>query len=294
MLRKIGVYNDVSPELLPPLPEKGTVVTYRFTALRFDPLTKKAFFANQVKIPPTSTFFDSIKKGWVQLGLVDAVDTKGEATKVERIWARPMETAGHFTVIIGSGAASDRLFQYLELASFVNSRQEIRNEDEAILLERVDFDAEASNKRKEKYRSMEAYAAAQQLEGEDFKRLALLLGFYVSGATDKNNIIRKNIEDFAERKPEEFFAYLKDPFGDAKAIINHALLIDVVYQEDFELKWKDTKAVLMPLSQEGNVANQFAKWLSENKTKGNAILNELRSLVEEQANAIAARNAKKK
>jgi hypothetical protein len=38
-LRKMGVYNDISPELFPKLPPRGTKVTYRFLETYEDPFS---------------------------------------------------------------------------------------------------------------------------------------------------------------------------------------------------------------------------------------------------------------
>jgi len=281
MLRKVGQFNDVSPELMPKLPEKGTIVSYRFKELTVDPLTKKLTYQHQVKIPSISNFFDTEKKQWVKVGLVDSVDNNGNPVNVKRVWAFPQQNAGHFNLTIGESTDTDDLFRYLELASFVDNKKEFRDEGEPLLMERVDHEAEAQRRREKRQRKRDAYKKATGLEGADLIQASLVLGFYSEDNKDKEDLLRDPIEEFAEKYPDEFLQRMDDPHAESKAVLRHAILLSLIKEDGNSLRWADTNGEVLSLVQPENAENEFSHYISTAKD-GSRILAEIKRQIEKK------------
>ena len=78
-LKKLGVYNDFSDELKKAiaLPKKGTQISYRFLDIYFDPMSGESFYKAHLKIPPFSKCFDPGKNEWIEIGLINGIDSYG-------------------------------------------------------------------------------------------------------------------------------------------------------------------------------------------------------------------------
>lgn len=247
-LRKLGVYNDVSPELFPKLPPRGTKVTYRFLESYEDPFSDDGIpvYKSVLMIPPLSRTFDPIKSDWVEVGMVGGLDMFGnpEPRTIRREWVKPQENGGFLVLTIGN-SKDDELYQYLELASF-NAANPNRDTSVIPILEKVDFEAEAKEARNEMKAKLEAVRKAMTIEKKDLVRYASILGFDIDETEEE---IRFNIENFAHEEPFDFLDRMEDESFEIDSYCSLALDKKIIFisDEDGRLKWADTKGEIVKL-----------------------------------------------
>ncbi len=281
-LRKMGIYNDVSPELFPKLPARGTKVTYRFLETYLDPFSDDGIpvYKATLLIPPMSRTFDPIKSDWVEVGMIGGLDMFGnpESRTIRREWVKPQDNGGLLTLTIGN-SKDDELYQYLELASF-NAANPNRDNSVKPILERVDYEAEARQARNEIKSKLEAVKRASMIESKDLHRYASILGFSIE---DTDEEIRFNIENFAHEEPSEFLNRMNDELFEIESYCSLALDKKIVYisKDDNRLKWSDTKGEIVKLTSldEGSAISAYGNFVTTNKV-GKEIHNELVRLVD--------------
>lgn len=280
-LRKIGIYNDIPEEYMPKLPKRGTVVTYRFLNYTFDPFGEdpNPIYQAKVMLPCFSKFFNEKAGEWVEIGMIGGVDSYGNPLhdKIRRVWLEPASTAGIINLTIGN-SQDDELFQYLELCSF-NKSNKYRDDSVGIILERVDYEAEAKEARNELKSKMDAIKKAALITKEDLPKVASLLGYDYELGEEQ---VRFEIESFAHEYPEEFMERMEDKLFDIKATISLAIDEDIVYidVEERKLKWSDSKGDIMRLVdlEIEEVIEAYSAWASKEKS-GKDIHVELTSML---------------
>lgn len=284
-LKKLGVYNDFSEDLKKAiaLPKRGTQISYRFLDVYFDPMSGDSFYKAHLKIPPFSRCFDPGKNEWIEVGLVNGIDSYGNPipNRIRRIWVSPQENAGMLHITIGN-SQDDELYQYLELASF-NKSNPNRDEEIHAILERVNFEEEAKENRQALRMKRDALIKAAALSKEEVYNLTLLLGYDTELSEEE---MRFNIEDYAENEPEDFTYRINDKQVGIKSLVAQAIALEVAYidVEDRKLKWTDSDGEIMKLAdlEDDMVYEQFADFIE--KKKQVAILDQMNKLVEAKLN----------
>lgn len=291
MLKKAGIYNDISPELMPVLPKKGTVVTYEYIAMKPDANRDKLnprgmmYLPSRVDLPCTSTFFDKIKGEWIDVGLVERVAPSGEI-EFQRINLTPDNNAGlSLAITIGSSGKNNDLYQYMELASFVEIDGKVLPQGKAPMFRRVDTEKDALARKAARDKKYEAYNTAKGFDADALNRAAILIGCYNS--TVSEGTLREAVEAFAEKNPEQFFdLVVNDAHGDAKAAMKMAIHLGICEVGGGELKWADSKQAILTLTSDSDPAIQFANYIIGDP-KGTQIY----GVIKDQ---ISKKNAKKK
>lgn len=281
-LRKLGIYNDISPELFPKLPPRGTKVTYRFLETYEDPFSDDGIpvYKATLLIPPMSRTFDPIKSDWVEVGMVGSLDMFGnaESRTIRREWVKPQENGGFLVLNIGN-SKDDELFQYLELASF-NAANPNRDTTVKAILEKVDFEAEAKEARNEMKARLDAVRKAMALDSKDLLRYASILGFDIEETEEE---IRFNIENFAHEEPFDFLERMEDESFNAESYCSLALDKKIIFisKEDNRLKWSDTKGEIIKLTSTDidPVISAYGNFVKTNKI-GKEVHDELVRLVD--------------
>jgi hypothetical protein len=280
-LKKMGNYNNIPAEYMPKLPKRGTVVTYRFLNYNYDPFGEdlNPIFQAKLMLPSFSRFFDENASEWIEIGLLDGIDSYGNPmpNKIRRVWTEPGANGGYLNLTIGN-SQDDELFQYLELCSF-NKSNKLRDTETALILERVDFEAEAKEARNELKSKMEAIKRAALITKEDLPKVASLLGYNYELGEEQ---VRFEIESFAHEYPEDFMERMEDKLFDIKASVSLAIDEDIVYidVEERKLKWSDSNGEIMRLVdlEIEEVIEAYAKWASKEKA-GKDVHAELLSLL---------------
>jgi hypothetical protein len=280
-LKKMGNYNNIPAEYMPKLPKRGTVVTYRFLNYNYDPFGEDLapIFQAKLMLPSFSRFFDENASEWIEIGLLDGIDSYGNPmpNKIRRVWTEPGANGGYLNLTIGN-SQDDELFQYLELCSF-NKSNKLRDTETALILERVDFEAEAKEARNELKSKMEAIKRAALISKEDLPKVASLLGYKYELGEEQ---VRFEIESFAHEYPEDFMERMEDKLFDIKASVSLAIDEDIVYidVEERKLKWADSNGEIMRLVdlEIEEVIEAYAKWASKEKA-GKDVHAELLSLL---------------
>lgn len=280
-LKKIGIYNDIPEDMMPKLPKRGTVITYRFLNYSYDPFGEdlSPIFQAKLMLPCFSKFFNEKKGEWVEIGLLGGVDSYGNPLhdKIRRVWVEPGANGGYLNLAIGN-SQDDELYQYLELCSF-NKSNKFRDDNIGAILERVDFEFEAKEARNELKSKMEAIKRAALISKEDLPKVASLLGYKYELGEEQ---VRFEIESFAHEYPEDFMDRMEDKLFDVKATVSLAIDEDIVYidVDDRKLKWSDSKGDIMRLVdlEIEEVIEAYATWASKEKA-GKDVHAELISLL---------------
>ena len=285
MLKKIGIYNDISPELMPQLPKKGTVVTYEFVNVTQDVIpdpntgARKTILPPSVAIPPTASFYDSVKGNWEKIALITSHDHFGNPKGFRKHYFQPKTMGVYFNIQIGASADMNDLYQYMELAAFVEAEGKPRDENTSIIFRKVNHELQAKKNREQRDLEFKALGAARELKGEDLERVGLLCGYFKSGYDEE--VMRDQIESYAKTNPKTFLERLNDEHGDAKATILHALQLEIVEVKDNELCWKDNGASIISLGSHTDPEIQFADFVTADP-KGKKVLEMVKNIIKKK------------
>lgn len=278
MLRKVGKYNDVTLDLIPKLPEKGTVVQYQFIHVYHNPIKtisghipgRKDGIHYQYckKMPTVSNFWDSVKNQFVPIGMVDTVDINGSITRQSSLYFYPLENHGFYTLTIGESAEVDRIWTYLEMASFVQREDDqfIRDESEELIMKKVDNVKEAQRLRDKRALRKKAIDIAYAMTDDEIIRTALIIPFDVNQPIDT---LRNLVEDYSETHPELFIRQASDPDADVKATLAQGIETGIltVDKEANSLRYARTNGTIMIFNSLENIHNQFADWVRDPSNK---------------------------
>ena len=297
MLKQAGIYNNISKELIPEMPKKGTVVYYECIQARPNPqrdaLNPKgtAMLPSILGIPCTSTFFDSVKDEWIDIGLVDTVSADGHI-EFQRRSLRPDKDAGMgVTIVIGSSKKNDDFYQYMELASFVETEGKILPNGKVPLFRKVDGEKDALKRKKARDLKYEAYNHAVALNAEEgaLSRAAILIGRYDSTISEES--LREAVEGFAEEHPQTYFdIVVNDKHGDAKAAMRMAIHLGIVEVANNELKWAGAGgSAIMTITSDRDADIQFANYIIGDP-KGGQIYGIIKDQISKK---VSAKKAKK-
>jgi len=260
MLKKVGIYNDIPKDLYPKRPEKGTLVTYEYITAAQNNLDGKVLLPASYQLPCTSSFYNTITEQWTPIGLVESVNSKGEIEFQRRVLTPETTAALAVHITIGSSGKNDDLYDYMELADFVEIDGKKLPDGKTPIFRRVDSEKGAIKRKSERDKKFEAYSIAKGLDTEALGRAAILIGCYNSNVSE--TALREAVEAFAEDNPTSFFdLVVNDAHGDAKAAMKMAIHLGIIDVSNGELKWADSKQAIMTLTSDVDPAIQFANYI---------------------------------
>lgn len=240
-MKKTEQFNNVSKSLLDSTKlKKDEVVTYRILGINRSPFNPgEVIIPAAVNVPPTDQIYDSETGEYVDIAAISTVGRNGDHTFYD-IWFYSAQ-AGH--MILKGGIARDQeIHTYLSLCNY-NSSNPNRDTSKEAIFEIVDEAAKSEKDRVTRNLRREALNAAADLSTDDVKNYVAALG---KDDTRKVEILRNELEDFADKDPKAFLDLISNKQAAMKATINRALAKNVISfdAEQSRFTWTNGEAIL--------------------------------------------------
>lgn len=279
-----GKWGEMPENMLPELPENGTVVAFEFLYSYRHPATKKPTYKLHENLKPIVTVRNPKNKTPMEIGLIGGVDNNGSPLpyEIRRVNLQPQAGNGLHYITIGNSTAGDELYQFMMLSS-ENELSAIRDEGIVPVYRTKDFVADAKARVAAKNKRREAQGIALSLKGAELKETAALLG--INPNQDANNLLDQ-IEDDAVKNPEKFLSLTNDPDRPAKSVLatglaNGSLSIN---QEASAIVYADGGSQVLHLTSTNreDAMEQFAEYIRTDNN-GKKTLTALKAYVDSKA-----------
>jgi len=288
-LEPVAHYNNLSTKLREEIEAKlkgfGKSVRYKFEISKPNPDPAKyngdTVWPNRYTLDPavwdvTDPYEVAGKSKSKKIGIVEAVDENGKPNRFRKIRVMAPQKG---VLILDLENQEDYYTAFaLELhPKLIGGRFEDKNAYRVVT--RIDENAEAETKRKERTARKKALDAAESMEDADIVNFADAM-MWDSG--EPANILRNKVEELAETDPEFFNDLIEKKEIQVRALVKQALDKRIITHDPVENKfmWASNMQLItaLPVSLTANHVQQFAEWLVVGGTKAEEVHKKIKEL----------------
>ncbi len=289
-LEPVAHYNNLSAKLREEIEAKlkgfGKSVRYKFEISKPNPDPAKyngdTVWPNRYTLDPavwdvTDPYEVAGKSKSKKIGIVEAVDENGKPNRFRKI--RVMAPQKGVLILDLENSQEDYYTAFaLELhPKLIGGKFEDKNAYRVVT--RIDENAEAETKRKERTARKKALDAAESMEDADIVNFADAM-MWDSG--EPANILRNKVEELAETDPEFFNDLIEKKEIQVRALVKQALDKRIITHDPVENKfmWASNMQLItaLPVSLTANHVQQFAEWLVVGGTKAEEVHKKIKEL----------------
>ena len=289
-LEPVAHYNNLSAKLREEIEAKlkgfGKSVRYKFEISKPNPDPAKyngdTVWPNRYTLDPavwdiTDPYEVAGKSKSKKIGIVEAVDENGKPNRFRKI--RVMAPQKGIVILDLENSQEDYYTAFaIELhPKLIGGKFEDKNAYRVVT--RIDENAEAETKRKERTARKKALDAAESMEDADIVNFADAM-MWDSG--EPANILRNKVEELAETDPEFFNDLIEKKEIQVRALVKQALDKMIITHDPVENKfmWASNMQLItaLPVSLTANHVQQFAEWLVVGGTKAEEVHKKIKEL----------------
>jgi len=289
-LEPVAHYNNLSAKLREEIEAKlkgfGKSVRYKFDISKPNPDPAKyngdTVWPNRYTLDPavwdvTDPYEVAGKSKSKKIGIVEAVDENGKPNRFRKI--RVMAPQKGVLILDLENSQEDYYTAFaLELhPKLIGGKFEDKNAYRVVT--RIDENAEAETKRKERTARKKALDAAESMEDADIVNFADAM-MWDSG--EPANILRNKVEELAETDPEFFNDLIEKKEIQVRALVKQALDKRIITHDPVENKfmWASNMQLItaLPVSLTANHVQQFAEWLVVGGSKAEEVHKKIKEL----------------
>ena len=288
-LEPVAHYNNLSAKLREEIEAKikgfGKSVRYKFEISKPNPDPAKyngdTVWPNRYTLDPavwdvTDPYEVAGKSKSKKIGIVEAVDENGKPNRLRKIRVMAPQKG---VLILDLENQEDYYTAFaLELhPKLIGGKFEDKNAYRVVT--RIDENAEAETKRKERTARKKALDAAESMEDADIVNFADAM-MWDSG--EPANILRNKVEELAETDPEFFNDLIEKKEIQVRALVKQALDKRIITHDPVENKfmWASNMQLItaLPVSLTANHVQQFAEWLVVGGSKAEEVHKKIKEL----------------
>ena len=288
-LEPVAHYNNLSAKLREEIEAKlkgfGKSVRYKFEISKPNPDPAKyngdTVWQNRYTLDTavwdvTDPYEVAGKSKSKKIGIVEAVDENGKPNRFRKIRVMAPQKG---VLILDLENQEDYYTAFaLELhPKLIGVRFEDKNAYRVVT--RIDENAEAETKRKERTARKKALDAAESMEDADIVNFADAM-MWDSG--EPANILRNKVEELAETDPEFFNDLIEKKEIQVRALVKQALDKRIITHDPVENKfmWASNMQLItaLPVSLTANHVQQFAEWLVVGGSKAEEVHKKIKEL----------------
>lgn len=288
-LEPVAHYNNLSAKLREEIEAKikgfGKSVRYKFEISKPNPDPAKyngdTVWPNRYTLDPavwdiTDPYEVAGKSKSKKIGIIDGIDENGKPNRFRKI--RVMAPQKGVLVLDLENQEDYYTAFALELhPKLIGGKFEDKNAYRVVT--RIDENAEAETKRKERTARKKALDAAESMEDADIVNFADAM-MWDSG--EPANILRNKVEELAETDPEFFNDLIEKKEIQVRALVKQALDKRIITHDPVENKfmWASNMQLItaLPVSLTANHVQQFAEWLVVGGTKAEEVHKKIKEL----------------
>ena len=288
-LEPVAHYNNLSAKLREEIEAKikgfGKSVRYKFEISKPNPDPAKyngdTVWPNRYTLDPavwdvTDPYEVAGKSKSKKIGIIEAVDENGKPNRFRKIRVMAPQKG---VLILDLENQEDYYTAFaLELhPKLIGGKFEDKNAYRVVT--RIDENAEAETKRKERTARKKALDAAESMEDADIVNFADAM-MWDSG--EPANILRNKVEELAETDPEFFNDLIEKKEIQVRALVKQALDKRIITHDPVENKfmWASNMQLItaLPVSMTANHVQQFSEWLVVGGTKAEEVHKKIKEL----------------
>ena len=288
-LEPVAHYNNLSAKLREEIEAKlkgfGKSVRYKFEISKPNPDPAKyngdTVWPNRYTLDPavwdiTDPHETAGKSKSKKIGIVEAVDENGKPNRFRKIRVMAPQKG---VLILDLENQDDYYTAFaLELhPKLIGGKFEDKNAYRVVT--RIDENAEAETKRKERTARKKALDAAEEMSDQDIVNFADAM-MWDSG--EPANILRNKVEELAETDPEFFNDLIEKKEIQVRALVKQALDKRIITHDPVENKfmWASNMQLItaLPTSLTANHVQQFAEWLVVGGAKAEEVHKKIKEL----------------
>ena len=288
-LEPVAHYNNLSAKLREEIEAKlkgfGKSVRYKFEISKPNPDPAKyngdTVWPNRYTLDPavwdvTDPYEVAGKSKSKKIGIIEAVDENGKPNRFRKIRVMAPQKG---VLILDLENQDDYYTAFaLELhPKLIGGKFEDKNAYRVVT--RIDENAEAETKRKERTARKKALDAAESMEDADIVNFADAM-MWDSG--EPANILRNKVEELAETDPEFFNDLIEKKEIQVRALVKQALDKRIITHDPVENKfmWASNMQLItaLPVSLTANHVQQFAEWLVVGGAKAEEVHKKIKEL----------------
>ena len=289
-LEPVAHYNNLSAKLREEIEAKlkgfGKSVRYKFDISKPNPDPAKyngdTVWPNRYTLDPavwdvTDPYEVAGKSKSKKIGIVEAVDENGKPNRFRKI--RVMAPQKGIVILDLENSQEDYYTAFaIELhPKLIGGKFEDKNAYRVVT--RIDENAEAETKRKERTARKKALDAAESMEDADIVNFADAM-MWDSG--EPANILRNKVEELAETDPEFFNDLIEKKEIQVRALVKQSLDKRIITHDPVENKfmWASNMQLItaLPVSLTANHVQQFAEWLVVGGSKAEEVHKKIKEL----------------
>lgn len=233
MLKKIGSFNDFPSGFKQPKLKKGEEVIYRLLDSVPDPNNKGLErFPPSVKVRSIDRVVINDEGDTVDIGLVRQIDKDGIVQNVRYVKIAGQENAGYIR-LVGGNIADEELYAYFELCNY-NSSNKYRDVTVHPVFTKIDTEKEANELRKKRSAKLSAMTYAANMNLTAVREYAAARNWEQNA---KEDVLRQQIEKFAETEPDAFMKSVQDKDLSIRATIKRAIDANNIAFDVAQSKW---------------------------------------------------------
>lgn len=292
LMEPIGQYNDLSESLRETIEKRiesfGDTVRYKFKIGNDNPdpekYNGKIVYPRQFTLDPAKFTIRDEKedrKGKSKIkniSIVTGLDEKGFPNSFGKI--RLFGNEKGILILNLKKSEEDRAKCILLELHPKNENGLFRDENMFSIFSRIDEKAYAVQQRKEREIRKKALDLAFEMDENDILQFNSAMEW--DEAVDKE-VMRQNIESFAETEPDNFIKLAKSKAIEYRALVRSAISKGKLLFDPAEFKFTDntTKQVVCVLSANTQKSHieLMAEWLESNGDKGEKVYNRLREMI---------------
>ena len=240
-MKKTELYNRLPEKMVKATMLKpGEQVMYRLHNMQKNPMDPTKLSIPAAKnVPPIDTIWDEETQTYIDIAAVRSVAPTGDHSFHEIFFYG--NQAGHM-ILVGGRALDQELHSYLSLCNY-NATNLNRDTTKEPIFERVDEEAKAEKESRTRNTRREALNVAADLSPEEVKDYSASLG---KDDTKPVKILRNELEEMADKTPEEFMKLINNKQAVMKATINRAMVKGAIVfnQEQSRFEWPNQEAIL--------------------------------------------------
>jgi hypothetical protein len=288
-MKPIGNFNRLpkgfkQPEKL----QKGQTVTYRL----HEDFRKKVIISRDgamqerwpesIQIPTRDVILINYtengeeKSDLFDIGLINKVDRDG-TPDVEPFWLEANVRKGEWT-LTGGSIDDEKLYWYFELCNYNGSNPD-RDQAKKIYFYKVDHEGEAKQANRLVDLELECLLFIKNCTPKEIKKLAAAFQY---NENEPESVLRKKLNDFAKKDPEQFNKLATSKSVEIKATIQRAFNHQVIKYnpQQHKVTWSDGSTICSLTRVEGiKWQEQFADWIQTHKN-GTGTYNQIDKLLQ--------------
>lgn len=272
---KTDLYNNLSPEMLGKV-RRGDKLIFKILKITKDPLNEGHLRMPSVTmIPTTDRVFDKSNNTYCDIACIRAVGAGGQLTYYDvNFTARSM---GHMVLDTNTREGYEKAM-YMVLSNYNLSNPD-RDSGVQPLFELVDNKAKAKESRGNRKIRREALVAASKLTAAEVRTIIAAMG---RDEKREMELLRDEIETFAEHNPEEFLKTSLSKDNEIKAVVKQATDEGIIQynKQQSRYEWCSTTEAIctVPRANARKPQESFLMFVKEHKN-GKAVFDEIESLL---------------